>query len=93
MDDIFTNIMARYVRPSVVASCKNILKLDHEDRKNQVDRDDLDIGFKTRQHLDSLKKKSELSEAQETKFIHGKSISDNSYSINLFQVFQVFFIH
>ena len=73
LHEAFTDLFTRYVKPRAVAKCSSIYELDHANRDNQLNRNDLIIGQNTRTYLQELKE-DKISSSQEADFFSGNFI-------------------
>ena len=74
LHELFTDLFVRYVKIEVISKTENIFTLDHKERKNQLDRKEVQIGDATREHLNTLKESSLISSSQESTFFTSKHV-------------------
>lgn len=55
LHDLLTNLFVRFVSSNAIKRCKSILSVEFYKRKNQKERDDLVLGYKTKQYYSEVK--------------------------------------
>ncbi|XP_041348870.1 uncharacterized protein LOC121368275 [Gigantopelta aegis] len=61
---LLTDIYVRFVTPNAVASCKDVLHLEHNDKRNQRDNSEVFIGREARQYLRTLEEADAVSKGE-----------------------------
>ncbi len=67
--ELFTDIAVRFLKPAAISGCEDITKVSLE-RKSQKHREDIMLGSRTRQLLDTLRKKDSWERCHEDSFFH-----------------------
>lgn len=65
---LFRKLASKFIKPRIIISCQPLISVDFKSRENQLDDDDLVIGFMTRQLLRRLLDSGDISSSQASNF-------------------------